>query len=345
MSIVCFGGGIGATRLWRALADGIGQESLTLVVNTADDFWHYGLRVCPDLDTVTYGLAGKQDQERGWGLLGESFTAMTALAGLGEDVWFNLGDRDLATHLLRTQLLQRGMTLSDVTAHLARMNNVATRILPMCDEEVGTEVLETGAGWTGFQEFHVRHRAEPHVEDIRYNGIELATTPPAVLEALDNASLVVLGPSSPIASILPILSVGETRSAIKAAPAPVVAVTPVVSGAPFNNPGDAHRAKLRERLMAARGLEHSASAAASLYADLVDFFVLDEADHDEAARIDALGITPVVAPTLTHVHPAYAPDMVRAVTRLANLNVPMDTGEGTAPGLERKTSLAESTDT
>ncbi|QQQ64401.1 2-phospho-L-lactate transferase [Paenarthrobacter ureafaciens] len=314
MSIVCFGGGIGATRLWRALADDIGQESLTLVVNTADDLWHYGLRVCPDLDTVTYGLAGKQDQERGWGLLDESFAAMATLAELGEDVWFNLGDRDLATHLLRTQLLIRGVPLSEVTAHLAGANKVSTRILPMCEEEVSTEVFEKGAGWTTFQEYHVRHHAEPPVEEIRYRGIEVARTPPAVLEALETASLVVLGPSSPIASILPILSVGETRAAIQAAPVPVVAVTPIVSRAPINDPGDAHRAKLRGRLMAARGLEHTASAAASLYTDLVDFFVIDEADQEEATHIHALGMTPIVARTLTHVNPTCAPDLVHAVT-------------------------------
>lgn len=329
MSIVCFGGGIGATRLWRALANDIGQESLTLVVNTADDFWHYGLRVCPDLDTVTYGLAGKQDQERGWGLLDESFTAMAALAELGEDVWFNLGDRDLATHLLRTQLLNGGMPLSEVTAHLARVNKVATRILPMCEEEVSTEVLEKGAGWTSFQEYHVRHQAEPLVEEIRYKGIEVARTPSAVTEALETASLVVLGPSSPMASMLPILSVGETRAAIQATAAPVVAVTPVVSRAGFNNAGDAHRAKLRGRLMEARGLEHTASAAASLYTDLVDFFVIDEADQEEVRRIQALGVTPIVARTLTHVNPAFGRDLVRAVT--SSVSIATETGGAKVP--------------
>lgn len=314
MSIVCFGGGIGATRLWRALADQLGQDSLTLVVNTADDLWHYGLRVCPDLDTVTYGLAGKQDQERGWGLLDESFTAMATLAELGEDVWFNLGDRDLATHLLRTQLLSRGVPLSVVTSHLARANKVSAKILPMCEEEVSTEVLVKGAGWMGFQEYHVRHHAEPPVEEVRYKGIEYARTPSAVLAALEKASLVVLGPSSPMASILPILGVGETRAAIQAASAPVVAVTPIVSGAPFHNVGDAHRAQLRERLLAARGLEHTASAVASLYTGLADFFVIDEADLKEATHIRTLGITPIVARTLTHVDPACTPDLVRAVT-------------------------------
>lgn len=317
MSIVGFGGGIGATRLWRALAEHLGQESLTLVVNTADDLWYYGLRVCPDLDTVIYGLAGQQDIERGWGLLEESFTTMGRLSELGEDVWFNLGDRDLATHLLRTRLLNLGTPLSEVMAHLAKVNNVASRILPMCDEEVSTEILETGAGWTSFQEFHIRHQAEPRAQEIRYKGIELATTPSAVLEALEGASLVVLGPSSPIASMLPILGVGETRAAIKATPAPVVAVTPIVSRVPFSNRGEAHRAKLRKRLMEARGLEHTASAAASLYSDLADFFVLDEADREEANRIEGLGIAPILAPTLIHAHPARAQDLVRTVVGLA----------------------------
>lgn len=317
MSIVCFGGGIGATRLWRSLAEGIGQESLTLVVNTADDLWHYGLRVCPDIDTVIYGLSGKQDVERGWGLQDESFTAMSSLAELGEDVWFNLGDRDLATHLIRTRMLGGGSSLTEVTSHLAGANGVTTRVLPMCDEEVSTEVLEQGGGWTSFQEFHVRHRAEPLVREVRYNGIELAKTPPAVLEALDSASLVILGPSSPIASILPILSVGETRAAMRDSRAPVVAVTPIVSGTPFLNPGDAHRAKLRERLMASLGLPHTASAAASLYAGLADFFIVDEADETEAPSIDGLGMRAVVAPTLTHINSSSTADLVRAVTELA----------------------------
>ncbi|UZG60228.1 2-phospho-L-lactate transferase [Rhodococcus opacus] len=317
MSVVCLGGGVGATRLWRALASEIGQDSMTIVVNTADDLWHYGLRVCPDLDTVIYGLSDRQDKERGWGLRDESFAAMETLAELGQDIWFNLGDRDLATHLLRTELLRQGASLSEVAAHLAVVNRLTVRILPMCDEEVGTEIHETRGEWTPFQEFHVKHRAEPEVDDVRYAGIEDATTPAAVLSAIESASLIILGPSSPIASVMPILSVGRTRAAIQASGAPVVAITPIVSGTPLIDPGEAHRARCRERLMGAQGLEHSAVAAAALYADLIDYFVLDEADEQEFAQVEALGVRAVVAPTLTHVHPTVTKELVGAIVSLS----------------------------
>ena len=319
MSVVCLGGGVGATRLWRALADELGQDSMTVVVNTADDLWHYGLRVCPDLDTVIYGLSGRQDSERGWGLRDETFAAMSVLEQLGESVWFNLGDRDLATHLLRTDLLKRGQTLSEVTSRLAEAHRLAVHVLPMCDEEVATQVHVAGAGWIPFQEFHVMHRAQPEVDAVRYTGMETATTPPAVLAAIESASLIILGPSSPIASMLPILQVGDTRTAIQASAAPLVAITPVVTGRPLTNPGDAHRARCRERLMAALGLEHRAAAVAELYADLIDGFVIDESDEDEALQVEALGVRAVVAPTLTHVDPAAAKPLVQAITRLARL--------------------------
>lgn len=318
MSVVCLGGGVGATRLWRALADELGQDSMTVVVNTADDLWHYGLRVCPDLDTVIYGLSGRQDTERGWGLRDESFVAMSVLEELGESVWFNLGDRDLATHLLRTELLKRGQTLSEVTSRLAEANRLAVRVLPMCDEEVATEVHETGTGWVPFQQFHVMHRAEPEVDAVRYAGMESATTPSAVLAAIESASLIILGPSSPVASMMPILQVGDTRRAIQASAAPVVAITPVVTGSPLTNPGDAHRARCRERLMAAQGLEHRAAAVAGLYADLIDSFVIDVSDEVEAAQVEALGVRAVVAPTLTHQDPGAAEYLVRAITSLSS---------------------------
>lgn len=314
MTVVGLGGGIGATRLWRALAPEVDAQSLTIVVNTADDLWHYGLRVCPDIDTVIYGLAERQNLERGWGLHGDTFTAMSALQDLGESIWFNLGDLDLATHLLRTDLLRRGLSLTGATRSLARANRLETQVLPMCDEDVGTEVHEAGQGWTPFQRFHVEHRAEPAVDAVRYRGIEYARTPTDVASAISAASLVILGPSNPVASMLPILRVGQTTELIRHCAAPVVAITPVVSRRPIGDAGDAHRARSRERLLAAEGIEHNATSVAQLYADFIDVFVLDEADEVEAAAIRALGIEVVVTSTLTHVDPLAAKSLVAELT-------------------------------
>ena len=172
--IVGLGGGIGAARLWRALVRTGCAKDLTVVVNTGDDLWRYGLRVCPDLDTVQYWLSDRADTERGWGRRDETFRCMDALRGLGDDPWFNLGDTDLATHLLRTAWLREGVGLAEVTRRLGAAMDVPVRVLPMCEQEVRTEVrLEDGA-WIGYQDFIVRRRAREPVTDVRWEGIEEA---------------------------------------------------------------------------------------------------------------------------------------------------------------------------
>jgi LPPG:FO 2-phospho-L-lactate transferase len=298
--IACLGGGVGAARMWRALAGVVGGHRLAIVVNTADDVWRHGLRVCPDIDTNLYWLSGRADEVRGWGLRGETFRCMEGLRGLGEDAWFALGDGDLATHLLRTEWLRDGVGLAEVTARMAAAMGVEPAVLPMCEQEVRTEVRVGGAGWIGYQDFLVRRRAAGRVLDVRWAGIGAATPAPGVLAAIAAAEVVILGPSNPMASMLPILAVPGIRAALAAAPARVVAVTPVVAGVPIEDPGDAGRARSRAALLAARGVEHRAGAVAGLYRDVAGAFVLDVADAEEAAEVAAHGLEPVVAPTLVH---------------------------------------------
>lgn len=312
MSIVGLGGGVGATRLWRALSQAPGAPELTVVVNTADDLWMHGLRISPDVDTVLYGLSDRQDLERGWGLKDETFRAMETLTQLGHDVWFNLGDRDLATHLMRTGMLRDGATMTAVVRALRVGNGISAHVLPMCDEEVGTEVLVARDEWLQFQEFHVHRRSEPDAVEVRYRGIEDSKLTPEVADAIAAASLIVLGPSNPISSMMPILLVNGMREAIVASGATVVAVTPIVSNVPIRDAGEQHRARTRQRLMRAAGLEHKAHAVARLYADVADTFVIDLADVAEIDQLPGDALRVVAAPTLIHTDP----EAGRALTSL-----------------------------
>jgi LPPG:FO 2-phospho-L-lactate transferase len=298
--ILGLGGGIGASRLWRALADAVEPSRLTVVVNTGDDLWMHGLRICPDLDTTLYALSGRQDPTRGWGLRGESFRCMDALRGLGYRVWFNLGDLDLATHLLRTGLLRDGVPLAQVTGRLATAMGVRQRVLPMTEQEVATRVETADGSLLHYEEYLVLHRAAPPVRRVLYDGVERARPAPGVLEAIATATVVVLAPSNPIASIAPILAVPGVRDALQSTAAVVVAVSPIVSGVPITDPGERARATSRAALLASVGLPATASGVARLYRGLCRRYVLDPADRDEADAVRALGLAPVVVPTLLH---------------------------------------------
>jgi LPPG:FO 2-phospho-L-lactate transferase len=308
--ITLLGGGIGASRFSKALAAVMPDERMTCVVNTSDDFWHYGLRICPDLDTTLYTHAEWGDSERGWGLKGETFRAMAQVRRLGELPWFNLGDQDLATHLLRTGWLRQGWTLTQVVERLAEAMGVGMRVLPMSDDEVETRVL-TAKGWLSYQQFLVLHDAQDSVTSVCYQGSETAQPADGVIAAIEQADCVILSPSNPFASLLPMLDLPGVRHALLTTPARVVAVTPVVSGIPISDPGEAKRARSRAALMAAFGLPHRAAAVAGLYRDIADVFVLDEADAEEAAEIEALGMTVALAPTLVHQTPAAAATIER----------------------------------
>lgn len=294
------GGGIGCSRLAAPLADALGSGALTLVINTGDDLWRYGLRICPDLDTNLYALSGLRDVERGWGVAGDTFRTMEQLRRLGEDAWFNLGDLDLATHLLRTGWMHDGASLSEVTARLVSALGVGAEMLPVTDDEVATRIVTT-EGELSFQEYFVQHRADPEVLEVRYDGADSSRPAPGVLDSIANADLVVFGPSNPVASLGPILAVPGITEALEArhaAGGATVAVTPVVSGVPIHADGEAHRARCRAAMMASRGLVHSATAVGEMLHGLAGVFVVDHADSSETDDLTALGYRVTQADTI-----------------------------------------------
>jgi len=291
--LVALAGGVGAARFLRGLLRVHDPGGVVVVGNTGDDLRMHGLAVSPDLDSVAYTLAGLADEERGWGLAGETWNVREALVRLGEPGWFALGDRDIATHLLRTRLLAEGASLSEATAALCRRLGVPLRLLPMSDQPVQTRVEVDGPDGPedlGFQEWWVGRQARDPVRRVRFEGVERARPAPGVLEAIAAASGIVVCPSNPVVSIAPILAVPGVRDAIGAAPCRVVAVTPIVGGAPVRGMAD--------RLLPAWGVEVSARGVAGLYAGLADAFVLDTVDAGQAGDVRGLGLEPVVVPTL-----------------------------------------------
>ena len=291
MKVCALAGGVGGAKLSAGLQDALAPGDLSVVVNTADDFDPWGLRVCPDLDTVMYTLAGVANPETGWGLAGESFAFLDALSGYGEDTWFKLGDRDLATHVLRTQKLRAGETLTKITAELSRALGVPGSILPMCDEKVST-VLKTPAGLLEFQEYFVRRRQRDEVLGVDLRGIEDARPTDAVLGALSGADVVVLCPSNPVVSLGPILSVPGMREALAAASAPKVAVSPIVGGRALKGPAD--------RMLSSLGHEVSSAGVAALYGGLLGGMVIDGEDEGQRGDIEGLGIEVLVTDAVMH---------------------------------------------
>ncbi|HVC33516.1 MAG TPA: 2-phospho-L-lactate transferase [Chloroflexota bacterium] len=287
--IVALAGGVGGAKLADGLYRTLPANHLAVVVNTADDLDLFGLRVCPDLDTVTYTLAGLANPTTGWGIAGDTFAALAMLGRYGRDVWLQLGDRDLATHLARTERLRAGASLTAVTAELTSALGINAAILPMCDEPVATQVA-TPEGTLDFQDYFVhRHQADT-VTGIVFRGIERAQVSAAVRRALAEAAAVVVCPSNPIVSIGPILAVSGMRERLDAHPGPKVAVSPIVGGRALRGPAD--------RMLASLGHEVSAYGVAALYQGLIDGMVIDEVDAALAPRIEALGMRVLVAPTV-----------------------------------------------
>ena len=280
-------GGVGAARFLSGLVRVIDPARVTAIVNVADDEEFHGLHVSPDLDTVLYTLAGVVDEGRGWGFLGDTDAVQQALARLGRDTWFQLGDRDLATHIHRTALLREGGTLSTVTAGLARAFGVTARLLPSSDDPQATKV-RTDDGWLDFQEWFVRRATRDAVREVRFDGG--ARPAPGVLEAIAAADVIVVAPSNPFVSIGPVLAVAGMREAIDRARAPVVAVSPIVGGEALKGPAAA--------MLASLGHEVSALGVARIYRGLVDAFVIDERDVALAPGVEALGMRAVAAPTV-----------------------------------------------
>lgn len=289
VDITILAGGTGAAKLLRGLAATFGQDSLRVIVNTGDDFELYGQYIAPDLDSVTYGLAGILSRGRGWGIEGDTWNFMGALERLGEETWFRLGDRDLATHVHRTALLRSGMPLSEATAVITKGLGVRARILPMSDQRVGTW-LDTSLGPLPFQEYFVKHRAGVEVQAVHYGGALSAKPGPGVLEAIAFADAVVVAPSNPVTSIGPILAVPGIRQELRETQAPVVAVSPIVGDRAVSGP--AHR------LMRAMGWEASLLGVAKAYNDFLRGLVCEETEaRTMVSEAQALGL--VVLPTRT----------------------------------------------
>jgi LPPG:FO 2-phospho-L-lactate transferase len=287
--IVALAGGVGGAKMAHGLQGALPPGELTVIVNTADDFDLYGLRISPDLDTVMYTLAGVADPVHGWGVAGDTRQTLDAIARYGRDPWFLLGDQDFATHILRTERLRTGAPLSVVTAELAAALGVPSRIVPMTDDRVGT-LLETPAGTLEFQDYFVGRRQSDDVLGVSFAGIERATTQPDALAAIHAADAIVIAPSNPIVSVRPILATPGVGEALAAAAAPVVAVSPIVGGRALKGPAAS--------MLATLGHEVSALGVARLYAGLVGGLVIDEVDRELAPEIARLGPRVLVTDTV-----------------------------------------------
>lgn len=276
--IVVLVGGVGGAKLAHGLAQILTPGQLTIIVNTGDDFWHYGLRVCPDMDTVMYTLSGLVDKTNGWGVAGDTRAMLGALRRYGEDTWFGLGDQDIATHLLRTQALQRGERLTLIMRRLTSALGIPHPILPMTDAPVATRVDTVEYGELEFQEYFVRYRWQPTMKGIRFDGVDAASLSPEVSEALAQADAILFGPSNPWLSIAPILSVPGMREALTARDVPRVAVTPIVDGQAIKGPA--------AKLMAELGYQVSPHTVADYYGNVINGFVYDKRD----AALDLKGV-------------------------------------------------------
>lgn len=287
--VVVLAGGVGAARFLDGLAGVVPAADITVIGNTGDDLEVHGLCVSPDLDTVTYTLAGVVDPAQGWGLAGDTFECLGRLGSFGGETWFRLGDRDLATHIYRTSLLRSGLPLSDVTLRIARSLGVRSRILPMSNDRVRTWV-ETDQGRFDFQTYFVQRQSRDQVTGVEFVGTETAQPAPDVVEEIRAAKAVIIAPSNPIISIGPILAVPGIREALRKTNAAVAAISPIVAGRALKGP--------TTRMMEGLGMEASALSVAELYRDFADFFVLDQQDSALSGRVEALGMKPVTTNTV-----------------------------------------------
>ncbi len=267
--ILAIAGGVGGAKLAAGLQAAVPAGDVSVIVNTGDDFEHWGLNVCPDLDTVMYNLAGINNSETGWGLEGETFQTLETMSRLGGEEWFRIGDKDLALHLRRTEWLHQNISLTEVTERLRRILGVVSPLLPMCDEPVRT-LVHTDEGDLPFQHYFVRRRCEPLFIDVSFVGAEEARVSEAAQEAIDDADLIVFCPSNPYLSIDPILSVPGMREMLMRSPAPIVAVSPIIGGNALKGPA--------AKLMREMGEMQSPITVADHFADLLDGFVMDTTD-------------------------------------------------------------------
>jgi LPPG:FO 2-phospho-L-lactate transferase len=301
LRVVALAGGVGGAKLADGLYRSLPTKALTVIVNTGDDFTRYGLHVSPDLDTVLYTLAGIAHPVNGWGIADDTRQMIEMMKRYGDEAWFGLGDKDLATNLLRTESLASGKRLSQITQELARRLGVTAGLLPMCDDRIATVVDTVEYGMLNFQEYFVRYRWQPVVKRLEYVGEESAEPATGVIEAIEQADVIVICPSNPLLSIEPILRVKRIRTALERRQAPCVCVSPIVAGSALKGPA--------AKLMAELGLQASAVGVATYYGDLIDGFVMDQADHASSQEIRM----PVLVSNIV-MHDA--PDRVRLATEL-----------------------------
>lgn len=289
--ILCLSGGIGGAKLVLGLSRVVDAGSLTVAINTGDDFVHLGLEVWPDFDTTLYTLAGVANPEQGWGRASESWHVMDELRKLGGEDWFNLGDKDIALHLLRAQLRRDGRTPTEIATLLRERLGVAAQITPASDQDVRT-IVHTDGGILPFQQYFVGKRAQPVVNSLSYDGASAAALAPVILDVLRDPSLeaIIIAPSNPFLSVGPVLAIAGARDALRAAGVPIIAVTPIIGGAAVKGP--------TAKIMGELGMTVSGAAVAAYYGDLIDGFVLDAQDASERGAIEASGVACALEQTL-----------------------------------------------
>ncbi|MCR9138693.1 MAG: 2-phospho-L-lactate transferase [Alphaproteobacteria bacterium] len=288
--IIALSGGVGGAKLVLGLSHVLSAENLMVVTNTADDFDHLGLRICPDTDTVIYTLSGLSDPQRGWGRVNETWKFMEALRAMGGPDWFNLGDGDLALHVMRTDRLNAGETLTDVMRQIAADLGIGPVVVPMCDQPVST-MVQTTDGPLAFQHYFVREQCAPTVTGFEFAGIDAALPNPVLMEALDDKpAAILIAPSNPYVSVDPILAVPGLRSALKQSKTPIIAVSPIIGGQAIKGPA--------AKMMAELGASVSTVEIARFYQGFVDGLIIDEIDRHLAAEVAAFGIEVRVAQTV-----------------------------------------------
>jgi len=290
---VALGGGVGAAKLLRGLAKIISPPNLLIIGNTGDDFELHGLHISPDLDIVMYTLAGIVDESRGWGIKNDTYNALGMLSKLGFEVWFKLGDKDLATHLIRTKLIKEGITLSEVTARLCKMCGVKAPLTPMTNQQVRTKIV-SNKQTIDFQEYFVKNQTRNRVTNVVYEGAGKAEPAPSIIDAITEAKRIIICPSNPILSIGPIFAIPRIRQAIQETKAEVVAISPIIAGKALKGPAD--------KILASMGYEPSVQGVVKYYTNLIDRMIIDKADEAQEDKIQNLGpnvtITNTVMKTL-----------------------------------------------
>jgi LPPG:FO 2-phospho-L-lactate transferase len=289
LKITALAGGVGAARFLTGLVKVTAPEDLTVIVNTGDDINLFGLHISPDVDIVTYTLAGIVDEAKGWGIKDDTFQALAALKTLGADTWFNLGDRDLATHIYRTNRLHQDATLTQVTDEIRAKLGLQTQILPMSNDHFETKI-KTPMGTMHFEEYFVKHQCKPQFLGVEFDGGTTAKPAPGVLAAVMDADLVIVCPSNPVVSVGTILSIVGVRDALRRTKARVVAVSPIVAGATIKGPAD--------KMLSGLGVEVSAFGVAEFYSDFLDAIVIDNRDAYQKVRIEKLGLAVTVTNTV-----------------------------------------------